>query len=405
MVPVLRFPEFRDEGGWQPLHGDEVFDQISNKDHNSDLPILAITQEHGAIPREEIDYHVSVTDKSIESYKVVEAGDFIISLRSFQGGIEYSNYKGLCSPAYVILRKKIDVNNQFYKQFFKTNIFIQSMNKNIEGIRDGKMVSYQQFSELLLPNPSTDEQQKIVDCLSFLDELITAQTEKLDSLRDHKKGLVQQLFPSEGKTIPNMRFPEFQGEGAWEEVQLGNFITQHNEKTVRNKQYPVLTSSRRGILFQSDYYNDRDIASEDTTGYNVVPRGFFTYRHMSDDLIFKFNINDICDRGIVSTLYPVFAANDCVDPFFLKEILNEGYEFKKFALAQKQGGSRTYMYLSKLKNLFLHMPRLKEQIKIAECLSSSDELIIAQSQKLDALKAHKKGLMQQLFPAMDEVSA
>jgi type I restriction enzyme S subunit len=90
-VPRLRFPEFRDAGEWGNPFGDEVFEQISNKDHNSDLPVLAITQEHGAIPRELIDYHVSVADKSIEGYKVVAPGDFIISLRSFQGGIEYSS--------------------------------------------------------------------------------------------------------------------------------------------------------------------------------------------------------------------------------------------------------------------------------------------------------------------------
>ena len=197
-MPALRFLEFRNAGEWSLLNGDKVFDQISNKNHNSDLPILAITQEYGAIPREEIDYKVSVTDKSVESYKVVEPGDFIISLRSFQGGIEYSTYDGLCSPAYVILRKKIDVNNHFFKQFFKTNIFIQSMNRNIEGIRDGKMVSYKQFSELLLPNPSIDEQQKVADCLSSIDGLITFEAKKLGTLKAHKNGLMQRLFPAEG---------------------------------------------------------------------------------------------------------------------------------------------------------------------------------------------------------------
>src|SRR5690554_8231389 len=93
LVPKLRFPEFNDAGKWKRLSGNKVFQQVSNKDHNSDLPILAITQEYGAIPREMIDYNVSVTEKSVQSYKVVDIGDFIISLRSFQGGIEYSEYK------------------------------------------------------------------------------------------------------------------------------------------------------------------------------------------------------------------------------------------------------------------------------------------------------------------------
>jgi len=196
-IPKLRFPEFMNAGEWEYKNGNLLFEPISNKNHNSDLPILAITQEQGAIPRNLIDYHISVTDKSIESYKVVEVGDFIISLRSFQGGIEYSDYKGICSPAYIILRKKRDdIYNHFYKYFFKSKRFITEMNRNLEGIRDGKMVSYGQFSELFLPFPSLPEQQKIADCLSSLDELITAESKKIESLKIHKKGLMQKLFPN-----------------------------------------------------------------------------------------------------------------------------------------------------------------------------------------------------------------
>lgn len=110
-IPKLRFPKF--EEFWEISNGRQLFESISNKNHNSDLPILAISQEYGAVPREMIDYKISVTDKSIESYKVVEKGNFIISLRSFQGGIEYSNYHGICSPAYVILKPKRQINDIF----------------------------------------------------------------------------------------------------------------------------------------------------------------------------------------------------------------------------------------------------------------------------------------------------
>jgi type I restriction enzyme, S subunit len=196
-MPKHRFPEFKDAGRWEEMNGYKLFVQISNRKHSSDLPILAITQEYGAIPRDKIDYRVSVTDKSVESYKVVEVSDFIISLRSFQGGIEYSNYKGLCSPAYVVLRRKRDDHKIFFKYYFKTNKFINDLNKDIAGIRDGKMVSYSQFLNLLLVLPELkEEQQRIADCLSSLDELIEAQSKKLDALRTHKKGLMQQLFPT-----------------------------------------------------------------------------------------------------------------------------------------------------------------------------------------------------------------
>ncbi|TDE55384.1 restriction endonuclease subunit S [Flavobacterium sp. GT3P67] len=195
-VPKLRFKEFEKEGDWEYLNGNELFDTISNKNHNSDLQILAITQEQGAIPRNLINYNVIVTEKSLESYKVVEKGDFIISLRSFQGGIEYSNFKGICSPAYIILRKKNENSeNEFYKHYFKTDFYIRNLNRNLEGLRDGKMVSYSQFSEILLPNPNPKEQQKIANFLSSLDSLITEQADKIEQLKLHKKGLMQGLFP------------------------------------------------------------------------------------------------------------------------------------------------------------------------------------------------------------------
>lgn len=121
---------FQDNDGenfpdWEFRYGGEMFTSISNKTHNSDLPLLAISQEFGAVPRNLIKYQISVTEKSIEGYKVVQVGDFIISLRSFQGGIEYSNYDGICSPAYIILRSEVEINNSFYKFYFKTHKYIQ----------------------------------------------------------------------------------------------------------------------------------------------------------------------------------------------------------------------------------------------------------------------------------------
>ncbi len=192
----LRFK--RDDGKdfpeWEFINGDSIFDSISDKKHNSDLPILAITQEHGAIPRDLINYNVTVTDRSIESYKVVQIGDFIISLRSFQGGIEYSNYKGICSPAYIILRPKLEVNKLFYKYYFKTEYYIQQLNKNLEGIRDGKMISYKYFSEILLPLPCIEEQNRIFEFLISLEKKVEIANEHLIRTQTFKKGLLQQMF-------------------------------------------------------------------------------------------------------------------------------------------------------------------------------------------------------------------
>ena len=224
LTPKRRFPEFRKKPGWEEKTGDSLFDQINDRNPTPGLPVLAITQEHGAIPRDMIDYHVSVTEKSIESYKVVQVGDFIISLRSFQGGIEYSQYHGICSPAYVILRRCTEGSDAYFKHYLKTDRFIQVLTRNLEGLRDGKMISYKQFSELLLPVPSPPEQQKIAECLSSLDGLITAEGWKLEALRDHKRGLMQQLFPQPGETQPRLRFPEFRDKGEWYTAPLGDLF-------------------------------------------------------------------------------------------------------------------------------------------------------------------------------------
>lgn len=190
---------FKDDSGsdfpdWQWKQGNEVFDAISNKSHNSDLPILAITQEHGAIPRDFINYQVQVTDGSVASYKVVEEGDYIISLRSFQGGIEYSRYKGICSPAYIILRPSISIDDDFYRYYLKTGKFIQEMKRRLEGIRDGKILSYKYFSEIKLPYPCIEEQRKISQFINTLDKKISLVKEQIELTQTFKKGLLQQMF-------------------------------------------------------------------------------------------------------------------------------------------------------------------------------------------------------------------
>ena len=191
---------FKDENGkvypeWEMLNGDKLFDSISDKNHNSDLPILAITQDQGAIPRDMINYQMSVKDESIAGYKVVQVGDFIISLRTFQGGIEFSRYKGICSPAYNILRpRSADVYRDFYKYYFKTASYIMQLQKNLEGIRDGKMISYKYFSDIKLPFPHRIEQERIANYFSLLDEKIEIINKQIILTQTFKKGLLQQMF-------------------------------------------------------------------------------------------------------------------------------------------------------------------------------------------------------------------
>lgn len=411
IVPALRFPEFQNAGEWVYLEGNKVFEQISNRKHNSNLPILAISQEHGAVPRYLIDYKVIVSDEGVESYKVVEVGDFIISLRSFQGGIEYSAYNGICSPAYIILRKRLDVDNQFFKYYFKSRTFIRDLNKNLEGIRDGKMVSYKQFSEILLPIPSIHnkkEQQKIADCLSSIDALIKAAENKLDELKDHKKGLMQQLFPAEGETVPALRFPEFQNAGEWKPYKLNDFGS-----FFRGLTYSTADVSNDndgiGVLRSTNIQNNRLILDKDLVFVNKTCTS--EQRLQKGDVVICMSNGSKALVGKNAELDQDISYNLTVGAFcsifrpknvFAKYLLQTD-SYTKFVALAIGGGNINNLKNSDLENFVQFAPaKPEEQQKIADCLSSVDNLIIAQTSRLEALKAHKKGLMQQLFPNIDE---
>ena len=196
---------------------------------------------------------------------------------------------------------------------------------------------------------------------------------------------------------PAIRFKEFTD--AWEQRKLGDNIVEYTEVTTENNQYPPLTSSRKGIFLQTEYFAGNQIASDDNTGYNIVPYGYFTYRHMSDDEVFHFNINDIVEKGIVSTLYPVFTTDENLDSRYLQYQLNYGHEFAKFAILQKQGGSRTYMYLNKLRQLHLTMPNhVEEQKAISSFFMNLDHLITLHQRKYDKLQVLKKAMLEKMFP-------
>jgi len=167
---------------WENKKADKLFASVSSKKHQGDLPILAITQDGGAVLREEIDIDIKATAASVLSYKIVEPGDFIISLRSFQGGIEYSTVLGICSPAYTILKAQYPIADAFYKSYLKDADFISRLSATVVGIRDGKQISYSAFSTLILPYPHPDEQQKIADALSAVDAKITAVADQITKM-------------------------------------------------------------------------------------------------------------------------------------------------------------------------------------------------------------------------------
>ena len=398
VVPKYRFPEFALDASIDYVAGGFLFDPITNRNHHADLPILAITQEYGAIPRDEIDYKVSVTEKSLKAYKIVEKGDFIISLRSFQGGIEYSMYDGICSPAYIILRKKTNIIDQYYKYYFKSYRFIQDLNKDLEGIRDGKMISYSQFSSILLPKPDKEEQQKIADCLFSIDDRISAEEKKLSLLNDYKKGWMQKLFPSEGKTVPEWRFPEFRDSGDWENTTIEKIADYENGKAhenniIDNGKYIVVNSkfiSTEGEIIK--YTNEANLLAYKGDILMVlsdVPNG----RALSKCyLVEKDNVYTVNQR--VCRIIP-----EKVNSTLLFYTINRN----KYFLSFDDGVKQTNLKKNDVLSCSIVIPKEPdEQEKIADFLSGIDELISSQKEKIEKLKQHKIALMQGLFPSLED---
>lgn len=196
---------------------------------------------------------------------------------------------------------------------------------------------------------------------------------------------------------PKLRFPKF--DEPWENKALDPYLEECSARVAANTELPIYSSTRTGLKRQDDYYDGRVLFNENE--YGVVPQGCFVYRHMSDDGLFKFNINETGGEIAVSKEYPVFRTRD-LNPHFLLYKLNYGEDFKRFAAAQKAGGTRTRLYFDKLCHWKTPLPSLDEQQKVADCLTSLDELIAAESQKLDSIQALKKGLMQEIFPLEGE---
>ena len=283
---------------------------------------------------------------------------------------------------------------------------INSRQKNILKLVTGTTIRHLYSSDIAkikigLPHP--DEQAKIADCLSSMDDLITAQSKKIKLLRDHKKGLMQQLFPAEGKTLPNLRFPEFRDAPEWKEVfleDLGDIVSglTYSSEDVRDQGLLVLRSSN--IVDGSIKLEDCVYVREDISGVNYSKHEdiLICVNNGSKNLLGKNAIipkdMPICTHGAFMT---VFRANN---PAFAFQIF-QTYAYR----LQVSAGLGTTIHSinsSKLKKYRFFVPHPKEQQKIADCLSSMDDLITAQSKKIKLLQDHKKGLMQQLFPQLDE---
>lgn len=377
LVPKLRFPEFQDAGEWE----EKKLGEVINLEYGSSLP--ESKRSEGSVP--------VVGSNGIVGYhdEYLIAGPAIVIGR--KGSVGQVNWIDCdCYP----IDTTYYVNNKDPESCLLPFLNVLLERSNLPHLKDPSAVpglNRDSVHSLISFFPKPPEQQKIADCLSSIDELVTLEAQKLDTLKAHKKGLMQQLFPAEGETLPKLRFPGFRDAGEWEEKEVGEVfrvtrgevlsMTLVTNAKTEEKPYPVFSSQTKnnGLAgFYSEYLYE-DAITWTTDGANA---GDVNYRQG------KFYCTNVCGVLINENGY----ANPCI-----AALIN--------SVSKKHV---SYVGNPKLMNgvmskIVIPFPSVEEQKKISDCLSSIDELITAQTQKLVSLKAHKKGLMQQLFPALEEV--
>ncbi len=189
---------------WTHIKPKKIFDTITEKNF-PDEELLSVTQDRGVIPRRMLEGRVMSPGGTTSSYKLIKQGDFAISLRSFQGGIEYSNYRGIISPAYTVLRPKIEINCEFFRIFFKTYIFIEKYLKQaVIGIRDGKQISIPDFMRIKIPVPPVKEQERIAELLNSVQIKISLLKQLGEKYKAQKRGLMQKLLTGRWRVNPEI---------------------------------------------------------------------------------------------------------------------------------------------------------------------------------------------------------
>ena len=390
VVPALRFPEF--DNYWDIKELSKIANLIKERARNGNYTPMSVTSGVGLVSQKE-KFGRDISGNQYSSYFVIRKGDFAYN----------KSATNLYPEGYISMLKKLEiaaVPNSIFTCFkvnrkevlpeyldylFENNYHGKWLRKFIEvGARAHGSLSIdtKKLFELPIVFPSINEQQKIADCLSSIDALIKATENKIDELKAHKKGLMQQLFPAEEKTVPILRFPEFQNAGEWKQTTIGAICTISNGKSnvqdnVQNGKYPLFDRSE--IIKASNKF------LFDCEAIIIPGEGRFIPKYY----IGKFDLHQRAYALKDFTSHALFVYH-YITAF-------------SFILTQKAVKSTVLSLRMPILEAFpLLLPNIQEQQKIANCLSSVDDLITAQTNRLEALRNHKKGLMQQLFPNIDE---
>jgi type I restriction enzyme S subunit len=426
LKPKLRFPEFKGEPEWNTEKLGAIATIITERAGNRKCIPMSITSGVGLVSQQE-KFGRTIAGNQYENYLVLQKDDFAYNksaTKEFPQGF-IAKYLGdepaaVPNSIFTCFRARKDgIVPDFLGYLFVGNLHGKWLKKYIEvSARAHGSLSIDDEILLSLPIPlpsggsSLAEQQKIVACLTSLDELIGAHRQKLDALEAYKKGLMQQLFPREGETIPRFRFPEFQYAAEWVEKQIGDL-------------QPFVTSGSRGwAAFYADqgqlFVRMTNLSREsillDLTDSKFVQlpmganEGVRTQLKEHDVLISitaDIGIIGYVDASVPSPAYinqhialVRFDESQLCGKFVAYFLASESSE--RLFRVSSDVGTKAGMSLPGVQKIKVVLPSPPEQRRIADCLTSLDDLIAAQTHKLAALKTHKKGLMQQLFPSPEE---
>ncbi len=376
-IPKLRFPQFVNSGEW----GKKTLKELAENLDNKRVPITSNVRSKGDIPY----YGAS----GIVDY----VNDYIFDEELLCISEDGANLVARTYPIAFSISGKTWVNNHAHVLKFQnkyTQVIVENYLNSIKlddfltGMAQPKL-NKAMLDIIPIPiSPKPKEQEKIADCLSSIDSLITVQSQKIELLKEHKNGLLQNLFPKDGEEIPKIRFPEFLNDGKWEEKQLDDIVKSYSSSIALNKLqlkvkgYPVYGADSI-VGYIDEFQHEKEYISIVKDGSGVGRLNF-------------------CESqsSILGTLTCLKSKNEKLyDLKWIYYLLNT-IDFSTYI----KGAGIPHIYYSDYKNENILVPKIKEQKKIADSLTSIDEKINLQSQKLDALKEHKKALLQQFFPKL-----
>ena len=395
--PKIRFKGFTKD--WEQRKFGEVFQEYSEKNH-PELPALTIIQGGGTVLREESDRNLQYNKSSLSGYKMVCENDFIVHLRSFEGGLEKSNHKGLISPAYHTFHGD-NVDSRFYYPYFRSYEFIKhKLVPHVYGIRDGRSIDIDGMKTIEIPYTSYEEQKKIGDYIQSLDHLITLHQRKCEQTKNLKKYMLQKMFPQNGAKVPEIRFNGFTYD--WEQRKLSDvldIVTKRNGEKY-GKEEVLSVSDQYGCINQIKFQG-RSFAGEDISNYKIVDTGDIIYTRSPLKSKPYGIIKVVGDEiGIVSPLYIVNKVKEGNNSQFIYRVFDSPEKTNKYLSPLVRKGAKNTMNISNdewLSGKIDVAPSYEEQYQIGLYFDHLDHLITLHQRQCDELKKMKKYMLQNMF--------